>query len=95
MPELEPNWDNDNRSDHLASEAECIATMQDKKHRIVEVPQISMSFVISYKFFTILRTTFMGADQFQIEGGWVYDNPFSHQLDVNEITAIPTARYVK
>jgi len=95
MPELEPNWDNNNRAHHLASETEVKQTMQDGKHRIIEVPVISMTFIISYKHFIILRTTAMGADQFQIEGGWVYDNPWSHQMDINEITSIPTARYVK
>jgi len=95
MTELTPNWDNGNRADHLASEDECKKAMMDSKHQIIEIPIISMTFVISHKLLIILRTTAMGSDTFQIEGGWVYNNPFSLMLDLNEIVSIPTAKQVK
>ena len=82
---MNPNLDNGGRWHHIASETEIKRAMGDKDAEIIECPVISCTFIVSQKTLTTLRTSAMGGDMFEIEGGWVYPHNIAQLLDRAEL----------
>lgn len=84
-----PNMDNGGRWNHIASEMEIRRGLRAVDYLVYEIPVIKVTLLrISNPIMMIIRAGPMGGNVRDIQGGWVYDNPFSMQLDWNEITAI-------
>jgi hypothetical protein len=88
MPGMSPALDNGGRWHHFASEEEVKRAMGDKNAQIIEAPVIGCTFIVSRATCITLRTSAMGGDLFEIEGGWVYTNDIAQLLDRNELLIV-------
>lgn len=84
---MEAELDNGGRWDHIASEDELKRALSGKV-RVIEWPHLNNTFICNDGKRTIVRCGALGGDQKDIEGGWVYRNPFSLQRDWNEIVEV-------
>jgi hypothetical protein len=89
---MEANMNNGGRWDHIASEAEIKLAMGDP-HPTMYESDLNVSFLISEKYWTIIRTSIQGGDVFEIQGGWVYISPFAMLGDVAEIRYMCETRH--
>lgn len=83
-----PNMDNGGRWDHIASETECARVLKDNTAEVLEATVIENTWIVSMLHMTILRCGAVGGDVFNVEGGWVYANPFSMMRDLEEIRTV-------
>jgi hypothetical protein len=88
------NLDNGARWDHIASDKEIKEALrmtgQGTSYSVVEVPSIGVTLLMVPVVRTIVRSAAMGGGINNIEGGWVYKNPFSMLLDWEEIKSLET-----
>lgn len=85
---MQADLQNGGRWHHIATEHEVRAALSNKQATVVEVPAIASTFVISYAHRVMVRTTAMGGDTFNVEGGWTYDNPFSLMIEHQEVSQL-------
>lgn len=88
--DLEPNLNNGGRWHHIASEAELMKAVRfGKDCAYYEIPQLGMTYIVCRDYLTTVRCGgMMGGDTRDIEGGWVYDNPFSQYIEEMEIAKL-------
>lgn len=80
-----PQVDNGGRWHHIASESEVARAMSDPQADVCEWEALGQTFVASLRHLTIVRTSAMGGDTFDIECAWVYPNSIALMLDAAEI----------
>jgi hypothetical protein len=83
-----PEMNNGGRWHHIGSEQEIRNAMRDKNAEVIEIPAISMTYVVSYERLVIVRAAALGGDVNNIEGGWVYANDLALRLDVRELRSL-------
>lgn len=83
-----PNLQNGALWHHIASERELKRAIRDRNAEIIEVPMISMCFIVSYRDLVIVRSAILGGDVRDIEGGWAYASDLRLRADVQEIRGL-------
>lgn len=86
--EFLPNMENGGRWHHIMSAHEIKRVMSDKAMEVYEIPPLCVTILVSRPFMAIIRAEALGGDTRNIEGGWVYDNPISFQMDRQEILSL-------
>lgn len=87
MP-LEPNKYNGGRWRGFASDHAVKRAMNDIDGEVIEVPALSMTYWVSYRWLVLVRAGAAGGDVFNIEVAWQYDNDIALRLDVQEIRSL-------
>lgn len=90
---MQPVFENNGRWHHIASEAEVQKVLESTKagsdYQVVELEGIGITLIATQRpLMAIIRAGAMGGGLRNVEGGWIYDNPFSLLLDWQEINSI-------